>query len=382
LYYHISEIEIPAKQYDKFMIETVSSILSIPINFDRINNNNNNLNVNDENRIDGNINNGGNDNGNNNIHNDNNNNIDNNNNNDNNNINENNGAINNSSFDCINVVDIMFLSNINGGLGLTKHYGIRTECTLLINQLFFDDFLSGFSPDDFMHINNNLLYANEIIPGTAEGVTGSTELTNDTLSSLTVNNANNILKNATKKVHIASTKKIATRLANIPSHRFFASWFISQGSGTSSPNNFVRYFNGTQSESLMGKQNFIDRMRLLLCVGPYNDSSSVLINCGANGGQCKMTYSRDSDPLHSIHCHSNKGGMTERHTAIQFLLETLIRLLHPLDNVSHVQSVGFKHSSSVPPVINAVISDIIWEHGPISYVIDLVICQDDLMIED
>jgi hypothetical protein len=35
--------------------------------------------------------------------------------------------------------------------------------------------------------------------------------------------------------------------------------------------------------------------------------------------------------------------------------------------------MGFKHSSSIPPVITEVFSDIIWEHGPISYVIDLVV---------
>jgi hypothetical protein len=72
-----------------------------------------------------------------------------------------------------------------------------------------------------------------------------------------------------------------------------------------------------------------------------------------------------------------KGVITDlgREPKTQFLLD-------PKYVSCDMQSVGFKHSSSVPPVINAVISDIIWEHGPISYVIDLVICQDDLMIED
>jgi hypothetical protein len=112
-------------------------------------------------------------------------------------------------------------------------------------------------------------------------------------------------------------------------------------------------------------------MRLLLCVGPLNESSSVEINCGVNGGKCKMVYNRDSDPLHCIHCHSNKGAVTRHHTAIQFLPEALIEKLYPNDNVFHERTVGFKHSSSIPPVINEVFSNIIWEHGP--NVIDLVI---------
>jgi hypothetical protein len=58
-----------------------------------------------------------------------------------------------------------------GGLGLTKHYGIGTECTLLINSSSSKTSFQVF-PLMILHINNNLLYANEIIPGTAEGVTG------------------------------------------------------------------------------------------------------------------------------------------------------------------------------------------------------------------
>jgi hypothetical protein len=51
-----------------------------------------------------------------------------------------------------------------------------------------------------------------------------------------------------------------------------------------SPSNFVRYFNGTHSRSLMGNKTFIDGVYYYVSVH-MADSSSVLINCGYNGEQ-------------------------------------------------------------------------------------------------
>ena len=266
---------------------------------------------------------------------------------------------------------IIFLSLVNGGLGLTKHFGIRTENAILLNQIYFHGFLSSYSPSDFMHINNNLLYANEIIPGTSEEVVNDTELTSEMLGSLTTVNASNILKSAAKKVNIAIAKRIAMKLAINPNNRSFAAWFISQGSGTSCPNSFIRAFNGTQSASFFGKQNFIDRIRLSLCVGPYNEYSPLPILC-----PCGNQYLQITDPLHCIHCFENRASGTRRHTSIKNLLLALIRSLHPLDYAEPEQSVGKRLTSQIgviPEVYKEVICDILWEHGPVSHVIDLVV---------
>jgi hypothetical protein len=119
----------------------------------------------------------------------------------------------------------------------------------------------------------------------------------------------------------------------------------------------------------MRGQNFVDRVRLLLSVGPFNVPSSIPINCS-----CGQRYTRDSDPLHCIHCFKNRGACTRRHTSILNLLYSLIRFLYPLDNVykdiPHC-TVGQRVSGHIPPVIQDVICDILWEDGPLSHIIDL-----------
>lgn len=274
-------------------------------------------------------------------------------------------------------LDRIFLPRCNAGLGLNRHHGLRTECAIISTLLQFKGFIEGFSPSDVLH-TLNFPYVEGILPGNLENLIPETQLTVQSLLSLTPQNSRAILKTASKKAYNGLAAKIAINLATNPNTRSQAAWFLSSGSGNSSPHSFIDSCNGSLTEHFFSQQGYVDAIRNIIGLGAYNTPSNVPILCS-----CGNVYTTEAEPTHCFHCYSNGPSWTRRHTALSKLLVTFIRSCKPNAIVKSENKGGTKVGQRVINVRNVntglieskrvdVFADIVVEEGPERLILDLL----------
>jgi hypothetical protein len=213
---------------------------------------------------------------------------------------------NNFHNDTVTKEILIFLPSKSGGIGMTRHNGMKTENAIMRNITNSRHFLASYFANDMLRTYDPTY--GDVVPGTAEGLENDTGLTQEDMATLTVVNIRSVLKTAKDKAYSNLAKRIAAQKSANLRTRGWAAMLISNGSGTSGALSFINSSNGQHTAGYFGRQAYRGRIWAVTIIGPFNNHTGEVIPC-----LCGENY---NVPLHALTCNNNAPNFTRRHTAL------------------------------------------------------------------
>ena len=267
-----------------------------------------------------------------------------------------------------NLKSRIFLPRRNGGLGLNRLDGMRSEKNQMASRFAFQDFISTVYPLDYLYTQqHHNLYWNPIRFGESEDLAEHTDLTEDMIASMSHANCKAMLSTAFKTASTKQAELYHTSLTILPTSQQLAAWFLSSSISSSA---FITSTTGIDSDKYFPSSDFICAVRAFLGYGHTNVLSTIPQACCL----CGMLVTASSEPLHCMTCNVHAGSRTYRHDEIRDCFVRLLRKIYPHNMITTEALVG-RTVPNAHGVTKEVFSDVTLVLGAETLIIDFaVVC--------